>query len=321
MTPLPSIENCSPGTDLGAFVLNGQIILPWKLLADEYKIDWFCCQGALQDPTNGYDSFYNITEARKHVDVIGTFYWSNPGNTAQSEIDRFCKAIAVEKPDFWWLDVEQHVVNGVEVSPSKIADHAQLLFEGITARFPANQLRATFYTRIDFIKSYMPNIIPLLATLDHISIAAWPDYGLSVYYQELEDTYTGIMRECLDWAAPQPRPYKQINIFDGEHGPDLSLFPKVTVFNWQHSSRIKPSETVGSPLYDHGYDWDRMNINKAQLLKWVKFQPFVDPGPLPPSTEDRLNLLEKQIADHEKRIQELEARPQIHQSFIPIVTK
>jgi hypothetical protein len=278
ITSLPPIDQCSPGMDWGGFIINGQIVLPWKLLVEKYGIVWFCCQGSLQDPPGGFDSLANIAEARHFVDIVGTYYWSNPLIRLQAEIDRFSRSIDQEKPDFIWLDVEQHQgEDGGELDPVKIAEHAQGLFDALHTRFP--QIRATIYTRVDFIQFFAPRLMPLMATLDHISMAAWPDFGLDAYHQPLADIRNGIMEECTDFNARPPRPHRTINIFDGRHGPDLGLNPKAKIFNWQHSSRLRPEEVRGDHLLDHGYDWNRMNLTKEQMLRWVKFQPLEEVAP------------------------------------------
>lgn len=323
-TPLPPIEQTSPGTDLGGFVINGQVILPWQLLVEQYGIEWFCCQGSLQNPDGGYDSLANIAEARKWVEIVGSFYWLKPSWGLQYMLDRYSRAIDLELPDFIWIDAEEHSDGVTEYDPALIADRGHGVYDGLHTRYP--EIRVTFYSRPDFIRSYAPELMPLLATLDHISWAAWPDYGLDPYYESLADIGAGAMRECTNLSAPPPRSYKAINIFDGQHGPDLGLSPKATVWTWQHSSRIRPAEYKGQGLqFDHGYDWDRTNLTKAQLLKWIKFLPLEEPPPVPPaltleSLDARLAEAEIQIADLDARLEKIEALPWYRQ-FFPVVQK
>jgi len=75
--------------------------------------------------------------------------------------------------------------------------------------------------------------------------------------------------------------------------------------------------------FDHGYDWDRMNLTKTKMLHWIKFLPLEEQLPVDPplsleSLDARSSMLTAQVADLDGRLAKIEKLPW-HRQFFPVI--
>ena len=320
-----SIDRVSRGTDYGAFInFDGRIQFNWKDMVERGKIEWFCCRGCHEHPGGGESTSMNIDAARHFVDIVGEYYDLDPEDTAQSMIDRIVRDVDLNKPDFIWLDVEiSQDSHGQTFGPDRINNSVQTVYNNLKNRFP--DIRLTIYSRFDFIATFSPQMFGWMRSLDHIADAAWPDYGLDVYFESWEQIASGVMKECLNFTAPPPRPERQINVFDGHHGPPMQMVPGASVVFWQASSRIRPL-VEGDPVFNHSYDFDYVNLPLDKFKRWLKFQPLEPVVEQPVTPLDvhagdggqvgaTLAALDARVKALEAEQQRIQALPAYHQLF------
>ena len=285
MYAFPPAVQCSPGGDFGPFVINGEIILPWQMLKELYGVEWFAIQGALQNVPGGYDSLGNMIEARKWVDILIAFYWNHPWADPRAEADLYDAAVQLEMSDEIWIDVEEVVKSATSAGVEYYTDYqitsvCMAIYERMQKQYP--EIETTLYTRPEVIEVYAPSLISLCRSLRLIAIAAWPDYGMPnwPYYKTLDEIRRGDMKEY----DPRTRTTSDINVHDGAHGPNVDLFPNADVIYWQKSSRMRPANSGirGNWKFDHGYDWDAVNLTHAQHLARLGVSPRVPAAETPP---------------------------------------
>lgn len=262
------------GIDWGSYLgPSGEINLPWPDLIEKAGVQFAIFKGAQEDASMNISAMKNITAARDYGLVVGSYYWNDPGLSAQYQIDTYSKAIDYEKPDFIAVDIEQYIVNGEVKDPYRISENARCVCQGLQARYP--EKKVVPYTSYNFVVAHSPHMaqwLPLYTGREWV--ASWPDYGMSPYRETWDQISDGMfMHPVAGWQ----------NIHD--YKPTLP--PGWSTWKlWQYSSRILLPPEMAGTIYDHQYDWNLFSGSIDDLKAWCGF------GPQPPSLEKRVTDLE-----------------------------
>lgn len=256
------------GSDFGSYLRwDGAVQFDWNDMMVNGGIDIFMCKSGVEDEAHGLSSIKNINSARDHnMPVVMTYPWFYPQNNPKASIDFYKRAGDREKPDGMQIDAEQYVdENGVPVPGQKISDNLQALYEGLSDAFP--EILVDVYNNTDFITTRSPQCRQWFHKLKHPMKAGWPDWGLESYEITWSEFRSGKMKECLDWTAKPPRPWRWINLYDGSYEPDFSLWTGLedNLWFWQFSSRMLPKNYLPGSLYYHQYDFFYFNGDLTTL--------------------------------------------------------
>lgn len=153
------------GIDVSAYQIN----VPWKILVDLGLIKFAIIKG---DQLVATDNHFALARAAG-VPLVGEYFWDDPTQTAQSQIDTFAADIREHQPDFVMLDVEQYwafwqdfwdylagKITQAAVrrkSPQAISDHAWFVLTGLQRLFP--DMRFGLYTGTWFVLGYAQPMI------------------------------------------------------------------------------------------------------------------------------------------------------------------
>lgn len=267
------------GFDWGAYVgPTYDINIPYKMLLDNGVGDFFVCKGAMKDDNEHTDSLKNFDAARSAgIPVVGGYYYNYPTQSAQYQIDTYCKAIERENPDFIAIDIEEHPLGKTSLS---LSENAKYVCYGIYQTFPNKKI--VIYTSWNQVQAYSPDMNSWINNYD-VWIASWPDYGTKRTYQERLLTFDQIKSYPLPgWSPLMPYAWKN---------------RKFTF--WQFGTWQIPINTVNT-LFEHQYDWNIFNGNLEELKLWAG----VKSGPTLPTLENR-------VADLERRVQLLEDKTNV----------
>jgi hypothetical protein len=257
------------GTDWGAYLGSShEINLPFKALLDAGLCDFFICKGAMNDYDQFVNSVQNIQAARTAgIPVVGTYYWHFPSWLVSEQIDYYSKAIALEKPDFIALDME----DAQGLASLAVSNSAKALCAGLHANFP--KLPFFVYTSWNFIQGSTPDSNKWLGNYLPWP-ASWPDWGTPHTDAQRKMTLAQIRQyPLLGWKPLLPDAWSD----------------KSWVM-WQFDTWQIPAGM--STLYSHQYDWDVYNGSLDDLKKLCGLTVI----PKPPLTyEQKVDIL---VANH-----------------------
>lgn len=296
------------GTDNGSYLSNGKPNIPFEMFKEKLDCQFYIAKGDQENIPGGLSTSLNMIEARKFLEVVGEFYWIDPGYGISWMIQHYVADAEKNNPDFCWYDVETATNSeGVQYSDKQITDATLAVMDAMRTQFPHK--RHELYSRTDFIKSFCPGLIPHMVNMKRPGWAAYPDYGLDVYLKPLSQIRAGMMRRCINLLAPPPRPYIEINVHDEGQAPGMSLFPNYEGWIWQTGSRLKPCNEDGTLLaapFNHLYDWDWWLGSIESLKRWVRFEDEpVEPPPYVPPTNAELDARLKTVEAEQAKIMAL----------------
>lgn len=268
------------GTDWGSYLFwDERIQFDWPALA-QAGCKFFFTRGdqeQLDVERGNYSAMRNLQAARAAgVPVCGSYYWHYPHLPQAQFINSYLRAIERECPDVIAVDAEQTSYMGEDglfypVDKARAAATLVELCEALRKAYP--ELPFLLYSRRDYLLNYVPAALDYINGLD-LWLAGWPDYGLNVYEQSLEDTISGKMRAVLNYAV-KPYPWQEI---------DANNWTAPTVGNartliWQHSSRIIPTYAGKTAPAYHQYDHNLWLGSEAELYAWAKVEGTATPPP------------------------------------------
>src|SRR5512146_1812448 len=152
------------GLDVSAYQVN----VPWADLV-AHGLGFAVIKGDQATATDNH-----MAQARTaNVPLVGEYFWDDPTQTAQAQIDCFAADVREHNPDFIMLDVEQYwaywqqfwdYLAGkitqamiVRKSPTAISDHAWFVLSGLKKLFP--NLTVGLYTGTWFVNTYAQPMI------------------------------------------------------------------------------------------------------------------------------------------------------------------
>lgn len=234
--------------------------IPFKDLHDAGCLDVFIVKG--DQEIEYISSTKNIAWARAAgVDVVGSYYWHYPIDSAQNQINLYSAAIRREQPDFIALDMEA----GYGKSSWAISENGRFVCEGLQNNFP--DMKIFIYTSRDFINGVTPDSNSWIGNYGRW-IASWPmkpPVNQADWYMSFEEIKS---YPLPGWTPALPAAWKGYDI-------------------WQNNNWARP-EGYGWP-YNHQYDWNYIPTSLDDFKRLIGMLP---PVPVEPTLNERMDQAE-----------------------------